>query len=128
MATKVTVFQPGTAVVGTLVQVNTIGFRPTIVKTRWSVANFIVDAGPTRTTLMEGRGVALANGKNYCWSAHRTDAADPYNTGSALWNTSCVVRQSGATTTTGKLAIVRMLDDGFEYEILQQFTADMASL
>ncbi|HLC02393.1 MAG TPA: hypothetical protein VJK02_05110 [Anaerolineales bacterium] len=126
MATKVTVFQPGTAVVGTLVQVNTIGFRPTIVKTRWSVANFIVDAGPTRTTLMEGRGVALDNGKNYCWSAHRTDAADPYNTGSALWNTSCVVRQSGPTTTTGKLAIVRMLDDGFEYEILQQFTADMA--
>jgi len=126
MATKVIVFQPGTAVVGTLVQVNTIGFRPSFCKTRWSVANFIVDAGPTRTTLMEGRGIALDNAKNYCFSAHRTDASDPYNTGSALWNTACVVRQSGPTTTTGRLAITRMLADGFEYEILQQFTADMA--
>lgn len=82
-----------------------------------------MDVGPARTSLSEGRGIALDNAKNYCWSAWRQDAADPYSAGSALWNTACVVRQTSATATVGRLAVTRMLDTGFEYEILEQFGA-----
>ncbi len=127
MACKQFSFAVSTGAIGTQVTVSGIGFRPALLKFRWSGRTDMTDAGPSNSgNDTEGRGFALENLKNYCWSKWSQQGADPYTAGSGIWNTSCIVRQTGVSTATGKLKVVAMTADGFTYEIQQVFANAIA--
>ena len=125
MTVKVGSFQVTAAVIGTQIPVTGIGFLPDAVFFRWTGRNSAVDAGPSRHALSEGLGYMLNNSERGCMSSYAQDNADPYNTGSGLWNSYAIVRQTGTGATVGRADFHSMNSDGFTVVIDEQFGAEI---
>ena len=125
MTVKVGSFQITADVIGTQIPVTGIGFLPDAVFFRWTGRNSAVDAGPSRHDLSEGFGYILNNGERGCMSSYAQDNADPYNTGSGLWNSYAIVRQTGTGATVGRADFHAMNADGFTVVIDEQFGAEI---
>jgi len=123
MGVAVGSFQVSTGVVGTKYSVGGLAFRPAFVFFRWSGANAPSDSGPTQADLMAGWGAMLENGKRGCESYYAQNAADPYSTRSALWNTAAIVRHG--TATSGRADFSSMNDDGFSVVVDEVFGAEI---
>lgn len=125
MAVKVGSFQVTADVIGTQIPVTGIGFLPDAVFFRWTGLNSAVDAGPSRNTLSEGFGYILNNGERGCMSSYAQDNADPYGTGSGLWKSYAIVRQTAPGATVGRADFHSMNADGFTVVIDEQFGAEI---
>ena len=120
MTVKVGTFQITAAVIGTQIPVTGIGFLPDAVFFRWTGVGAAA-WGPGRAELSEGFGYILNNGERGCMSSYAQDNADPYNTGSGLWNSYAIVRQTGTGATVGRADFHSMNADGFTLIIDEQF-------
>ena len=125
MTVKVGSFQITADVIGTQIPVTGVGFLPDAVFFRWTGRDSEVDAGPSRHDLSEGFGYILNNGERGCMSSYAEDNADPYGTGSGLWNSYAIVRQTAAGATVGRADFHAMNADGFTVVIDEQFGAEI---
>ena len=125
MTVKVGSFQVTADIIGTQIPVTGVGFLPDAVFFRWTGRNSAVDAGPSVHDLSEGFGYILNNGERGCMSSYAQDNADPYTTGSGLWNSYAIVRQTGTNATVGRADFHSTNADGFTLVIDEQFGAEI---
>ena len=115
-------FLVDTGAIGTKYGVATLSTRPACVLFMTSGINGI---GQIDHNVAGCDGFMLENGKNYCIAWFEQNGADPFLSGKGSFNSDCIVRMNGSSTSGGKAKFSELLDNGFNVEITEQFGASV---